>query len=90
MEQKRIIEQLDRMVASGRISLDEASRLRAAEGTPDFDAVMASIRARYARVHTDAAVAASAMSPEEAEASLEWVRGGDHSGELRRRLRGAG
>jgi hypothetical protein len=90
MEQKRVVEQLDRMVASGRISPDEASGLRAAEGTPEFDAVMATIRTRHARVHTDAAVAAGAMSPEEAEASLERVRGGDHSSELRRRLRGAG
>ena len=88
MEQERIIDQLDRMVASGRITTEEAACLRAAAGTPEFDAVMATIRARHARVHTDAAVAAGTMSPQDAEASLERVRDGDRSSELRRHIRG--
>jgi hypothetical protein len=88
MEQERIIEQLDRMVASGRITPQEATCLRAAAGTPEFDAVMATIRTRHARVHTDAAVAAGTMSPEDAAASLERVRDGDHSTGLRRHIRG--
>jgi hypothetical protein len=87
MEQERIIEQLDRTVASGRITPEEATCLRAAAGTPEFDAVMATIRTRHARVHTDAAVAGT-MSPEDAAASLERVRDGDHSTGLRRHIRG--
>ncbi len=58
MQQERIIEQLEKMVASGRITPEEAARLRASAGTPEFDAVMGEIRARHAQVHTDAAVAA--------------------------------
>jgi hypothetical protein len=90
MEQTRIIEQLDRMVDSGRVTPEEATMLRSAAGTPAFDEVMGTIRARHARVHTDAAVAAGTIGREEAEASLERVREGDHSPELRRRIRGIG
>jgi polyhydroxyalkanoate synthesis regulator phasin len=89
MDQARVIEQLDRMVASGRITPEEADRLRATAGTTEFDTVMATVRARHAQAHTDAAVAAGAMSAEDAVAALEQVRAGDHSPDLRRRIRGA-
>jgi hypothetical protein len=90
MDQERVIEQLDRMVDSGRITPEEANRLRVTAGTTEFDAVMSAIRARHAQAHTDAAVAAGTMSPEDAAAALESVRQGDHSADLRRRIRGAG
>ena len=89
MQPERIIERLDQMVSTGRITADEAMRLRAAAGTAEFDAVMASIRARHAEAHTDAAVAAGTMSPEDAADSLERVRRGEHSTDLRRHIRGA-
>jgi hypothetical protein len=78
------------MVASGRVTQEEATRLRAAAGTAEFDAVMGSIRARHAAIHTDAAVAAGTMSPDDAARSLERVRGGEHSADLRRHIRGVG
>jgi polyhydroxyalkanoate synthesis regulator phasin len=90
MDHARVIEQLDRMIASGRITAEEADRLRVSEGTTEFDAVMGAIRARHAQAHTDAAVAAGTMSPEDASAALERVRQGDHSADLRRHIRGAG
>jgi hypothetical protein len=90
MDHPRIIEQLDRMVVSCRVTPEEADRLRVAAGTTEFDAVMGAIRARHAQVHTDAAVAAGTMRPEEAAAALERVRRGDHSADLRRHIRGAG
>jgi polyhydroxyalkanoate synthesis regulator phasin len=89
MEQERIIERLDGMVAAGRITSEEATRLRAAAGTVAFDVVLATIRARHAQAHTDAAVAAGTMSQADAAASLERVRHGEHSSELRRHIRGA-
>ena len=49
MQPERIIEQLGKMTASGRITPEEAARLRAAAGTAEFDVVMGSIRARHAR-----------------------------------------
>jgi hypothetical protein len=89
MDHTRIIEQLDRMVSSGRVTREEADQLRATAGTPEFDAAMAGIRARHAQNHADAAVAAGTMSPQDAAASLERVRQGDHSADLRRHIRGA-
>ena len=90
MEPDRILERLDQMVSSGRITPDEAAQLRATAGTPGFDAVMASVRTRHAQAHTDAAVATGTMTPQDAADSLERVRGGEHSAELRRHIRGAG
>ncbi len=89
-QQQRILEQLDKMIASGRITPEEAARLRAAAGTAEFDVVMGSIRARHAQAHTDAAVADGRMHPEEAETALERVRDGEHSAALRAQIRGKG
>jgi polyhydroxyalkanoate synthesis regulator phasin len=90
MQQERIIEQLDAMVASGRVTPEEATRLRAAAGTAEFDSAVGAVRARHARVHADAAVTAGRMSQEEAEASLARVRLGEHSATLRAHIRGTG
>jgi hypothetical protein len=48
MRQDRIIEQVDKMLASGRITDEEAAQLRATEGTADFEAAVGAIRARHA------------------------------------------
>jgi hypothetical protein len=90
MQPERIIERLDTMVASGRLTAEEAARLRATAGTPEFDEALAAIRARHAQVHTDAAVAAGTMSPADAASALARVRDGEHSGDLRRHIRTAG
>lgn len=73
-------------MASGRLTEDEAARLRTTEGTPEFDATMGSIRARHAGVHMDTAIAAGDMSQEEADAYLERLRSGEHPTGLRARL----
>ncbi len=90
MQQERIIEQLEKMVGSGRVTPEEAGRLRATAGTTEFDAVMGKIRARHAEVHTDAAVAAGKLSQEEADTTLDRVRDGEHTAALRAHIRGAG
>jgi polyhydroxyalkanoate synthesis regulator phasin len=89
MNEERIIERLDAMVAAGRITDDEATRLRATVGTADFDDVLAGVRARHAQVHTDEAVAVGRLSSDEADGLLERVRGGEHSSELRRHIKDA-
>lgn len=89
MNEQRIIERLDAMVASGRVSEEEAARLRAAEDTAQFDVVVAGIRARHAQVHTDAAVEADRMSQDEADELLGRVSAGEHSRELRAHIKGA-
>jgi hypothetical protein len=88
MQEERIIEQLEKMVASGRITPGEAARLRAAAGTTDFDSAMGEIRARHAQVHADAAVAAGWLSREEADATLDRVRDGEHTAGLRAHISG--
>ena len=86
MNEQRLIGQIDKMVTSGRITEDEAVRLRAAEGTPEFDAAVGEIRARHAGAHIDGAVRAGEMSQQEADGYLERLRSGEHPKGLRARL----
>jgi hypothetical protein len=72
---------LDRMVEAGRITADEALRLRAG----DIDAAVG-IRVRHATARVDEAVAAGRANREEAERLLDRLRAGEHSPELRREL----
>jgi|HubBroStandDraft_5_1064220.scaffolds.fasta_scaffold196651_2 hypothetical protein len=87
MNEQRIIEQLDAMVASGRITEEEAGELRAAAGTSQFDVVVGAIRARHAVAHLRPAVAAGEMSQAEADASVAQLRRGEHPDGLRAKLR---
>jgi hypothetical protein len=85
----RLIQSLDRMVASGRVTEGEAARLRAAGGNVQaFDAVAREIRVRHATPKLIAAVQSGKMTQAEAETSLEQLRAGEHSGSLRARLHG--
>jgi len=88
VNEHRIIEQVDRMVASGRITEEEAARLRAAPSDASFEEVVAGIRARHAQVHIDAAVAEGRMNQAEADELLNRLRSGEHSKELRSRIKG--
>jgi hypothetical protein len=90
MNEDRIIEQLDRMVESGRITDAEAQRLRATRGTEEFAEALNEVRARHAASHLDRAVAEARMSADEASDYLHRVRAGDHSRELRSEIRGPG
>jgi polyhydroxyalkanoate synthesis regulator phasin len=87
MRQERIIEQVDKMVRSGRITEEEAARLRATEGTADFDAAVGDIRARHAGTHMETAIADGEMSQGEADGYLQRLRDGEHPAGLRARLR---
>jgi hypothetical protein len=82
------MEQLDKMVESGRITPEEAAHLRATAGTSEFDGAVAAIRARHARAHTDRAVEEGRMTEDEADGYLERVRGGEHSRDLRAHIKG--
>ncbi len=87
MNEDRIIEQLDKMVATGRVTEDEAERLRSTEGTEGFGVVVAEIRARHAAVQMESAVQAGEMSREDADEQLNRIRAGEHPKGLRARLR---
>ena len=79
----RLLERLDRMVASGQVTDTEAAQLRAAETEDEFDAAVTAIRTRHAGARLRAAVDDGHMSEEEAEANLARIRAGEHPRGLR-------
>ena len=86
MKEERILQQLDKMVASGQVTREEADRLREAQGKPEFDAAVGAIKARHAGAHMDSAIAAGEMTQEEADDQLARLRAGEHPQGLRARL----
>jgi polyhydroxyalkanoate synthesis regulator phasin len=86
VKEERILQQLDKMVASGRITEDEAADLRAAAGTEQFEGAVGVIQARHAGEHMESAIAAGEMTQDEADAYLDRLRRGDHPKGLRARL----
>jgi hypothetical protein len=85
-DQQRVLRQLDRMVAAGRVTAQEAERLRAARDAAGFEAVLGEIRARHAGPELEAAVQDGQLSGAEAEDLQHQIRRGDHPRGLRRRL----
>jgi hypothetical protein len=83
---RRLLMRLDHMVESGRVTDDEAARLRAATGPQEIDHAVGAIRARHAGARLDAAVAGGDMSREEADGFLERLRNGEHPRGLRSHL----
>ena len=86
-DQQRVLRQLDRMVAAGRVTAQEAERLREAPDAAAFDAAMGEIRARHAGADLDAAVAAGRLTRAEADDLQHRIGQGDHPRGLRGQLR---
>lgn|SRR5487761_1436528 len=84
----RLVQSLDRMVASGQVTGEEAARLRASGDPGEFDAVVREIRARHATPKLVAAVEAGQMTQAEADTALDALKAGQHSASLRARLHG--
>jgi hypothetical protein len=87
---RQLLDRLDRMVTSGRLTAEEAGRLRAAEGAEEFDAAVRDVRVRHAGAAMDARIAEGAMSREEADGLLERLRQGEHPSGIRADLAGRG
>jgi hypothetical protein len=87
MNENRVFQQLDKLIASGRVTSEEAERLRATRGTPAFEAALGEIRARHASAQLEAAVADGGTTAEEAASQLQRLRDGEHPKGLRARLR---
>ncbi|MBJ7608865.1 MAG: hypothetical protein JF887_05475 [Candidatus Dormibacteraeota bacterium] len=83
---ERIVQRLDKMVASGRVTETEAARLRAAAEPDQFDEAVRSIRVRHAGVRLDAAVESGEMTQEEADGYLTRLKQGEHPRGLRSHL----
>ncbi len=84
---KRLLGRLDAMVRSGRVTSDEAARLRAAADAAEFDTTITDIRVRHATRRLDSAVDDGALSRQEDNAFIERLRRGEHSAALRAHLR---
>jgi len=85
-KRKRLVDQLDKMVESGKVTEDEAKRVRAASGPAEFDDVTRDISVRHAKARLDAAVEDGGMSQEEADGFLSRLRNGEHPRSLRAHL----
>src|ERR1700679_4183177 len=70
-EQQRVLQHLDRMVSTGRVTAAEAERLRGAADVAAFDATLAEIRARHAGPDLDAAVTDGQLTQPEADELLD-------------------
>jgi hypothetical protein len=74
------------MVASGRLTEEEAASLQSAPSDAEFERAMGAIRARHAGDHLASAVAEGDMPQDEADAYLDALRAGEHPDGLRARL----
>jgi polyhydroxyalkanoate synthesis regulator phasin len=77
----KVPRRLNKLVESGRITAEEAERLRAG----DTDAVVG-IRVRHATARLDRAVEAGEMTKEQADRLLAQLQAGEHPAELRAEL----
>jgi polyhydroxyalkanoate synthesis regulator phasin len=84
---ERLLERVDHMVKSGRLTGQEAERLRAAAEPDEFDDVVRDIRVRHAGTSLDAAVEEGSMTEQEADAFLQRVESGEDPRSLRAQLR---
>jgi hypothetical protein len=81
---ERLAARVEKMLAAGRITADEAERVRAAPNTGDLDAVVDEIRRRHAAEWAAAAVANGRITDEEASEILAALERGDDVQSIRR------
>lgn len=74
------------MVRSGRLTDQEAERLRSARGQAEFDDVVRTIRVRHAGEKLRAGVADGSVTAQEDDGFLDRLKNGEHSGALRAQL----
>jgi hypothetical protein len=84
---QRLLQQLDRMVDSGRVTDRQAQLLRLAETPREFDDTVRDIRVGHTSTRLNSAVADGTLPQEEAGGLLERLRNGEHSRTLQARLR---
>src|SRR6266498_1736095 len=80
----RLLERLETLVEAGRVTDEEAERLRVAAASGELDEGVRQIRLGHARATIGAAVEDGRLTQDEADASLERL----HNGEDPRFLRG--
>ena len=86
-EPERLLERVDKMVQAGRVSIEEAERIRTAADSGESDNAIREIRLRHVRAQLDAEVREGRVSRAEADAILQRVENGEHPGRLLRSVR---
>ncbi len=84
---KRLLERADQMAKSGRLTDQEAERLRSADKPDEVDEVIRGIRVRHAGAKLRAAVEDGSVTRAEADGFLDRLRNGEHSAALRAQVR---
>jgi hypothetical protein len=82
-----VVERLEKLVQAGRLTEQEAERLRGAADQREFDGAVREIRIRHATERVDEAVEDGRLSRPEADALLERLHSGEDPRFLRGRLR---
>lgn len=72
-----LLRRVDKLVEAGRLTDEEAARLRAAEATGDLEDVAREIRLRHARARVSEAVREGLLTEAEARASLDRLANGE-------------
>ncbi len=85
-DRRRVLTQLDHMLNAGRVTDEEAARLRTAATPAAFDEAMGMIRARHAEAKLSTAIASGRLSAGEADEYRRQLREGGHSRDLRERI----
>jgi hypothetical protein len=73
----RIEERVTKMLKAGRITEEEAERVRAAAAQGEADSVVHEIRLKHIKARVDVAVADGQLAPEEADTLLERAASGE-------------
>ncbi len=84
---RRLAERATEMAKSGRLSDEEAERLRSADQPGEVDEVIRSIRVRHAGARLGAAVEDGSVTREEADGFLDRLKNGEHSAAIRAQVR---
>lgn len=85
MDRERVLRQLDKMLASGRVTPEEVERLRSTDPN-EFEGAVKAISTRHARERIEAALAAGQLTREAADAQIEKLGSGEHPDSSRSNL----
>jgi hypothetical protein len=80
---EQLVARIEKMLAAGRITEDEAARVRAAAETGMIDDVVREIQVRHAREWLAAAVAEGRVSERDAAEALDRLERGDDPDAIR-------
>ncbi|MDQ3643586.1 MAG: hypothetical protein M3450_19485 [Actinomycetota bacterium] len=83
MEAERTLRRIDKLLEAGRVTSEEAARVRAASDTGELDDAVREIRLRHARERLGAQSRDGGVTQEEAELILQRIEKGEHRGLLR-------